>query len=177
MRKHNGMRPQDVLVLIKIHLMGDQPWRYGDIAGMLSMSQSEVAEALHRSMQARLVDDTKRKVFRASLFEFLVHGLTYVFPAQPGALVRGMATAHAAPPLADYFGEETDMFVWPDESGTDRGQAISPLTENVLAACKKDPEFYAYMALLDTLRIGQAREREAAIKELQQRLLPVGYAV
>jgi hypothetical protein len=31
--------------------------------------------------------------------EFLIHGLKYVFPAYPGALVRGVPTAHSAEPL------------------------------------------------------------------------------
>ena len=80
MRKHNGMRPQDVVILLKIVALGDTPWRYSDIAQSLHISQSEVAEALNRSKQARLVDGTKKKVFRASFMEFLTYGVKYVFP-------------------------------------------------------------------------------------------------
>ena len=175
MRKHNGMRPQDILVLVKIIQLGDTGWRYGDVARMLHMSQSEVAEALHRCMLARLIDDTKRNVFRQSLLEFLVHGLKYVFPAQPGALVKGIPTAHAAPPLSAAFpGDE--IFVWPAETGTARGQALAPLTEHVPVASLEDPDFYGWMALLDTLRVGSSREFRAAEEEIRNRLIPVAHA-
>ncbi|WP_293298436.1 MULTISPECIES: hypothetical protein [unclassified Microcoleus] len=40
-----------------------------------------------------------RKILKQAVLEFLVHGLRYVFYAQPGSLSRGLPTAHSAEPL------------------------------------------------------------------------------
>lgn len=170
MRKHNGMRPQDVVILLKIVLLGDTPWRYSDISAALTISQSEVAEALNRSKQARLVDASKRKVFRSSFLEFLSYGLKYVFPAQPGSVVRGIPTAHSAKPLSELIMSE-EMYVWPSPVGNTRGQAVSPLYPNVIQAIRHDPELYEMLALLDAVRVGRAREQKIAIEELRKRIM------
>src|SRR5688500_1853332 len=100
MKAQNGMKPQDILILLKLVCLKDYKWRYSDLAHLLEMSQSEVFESLERSRIACLVDGEKRKVFRSALTEFLNYGLKYAFPAEPGSLCRGMPTAHSAPPLA-----------------------------------------------------------------------------
>ncbi|MCB0836501.1 MAG: hypothetical protein KDE26_07375 [Bacteroidetes bacterium] len=176
MRKHNGMRPQDVVILLKIVILGDTPWRYSDIAQSLHISQSEVAEALNRSKQARLVDSSKKRVFRASFIEFLTYGLKYVFPAQPGALVRGIPTAHSARPLSEMLVSDRDAFVWPSAVGNVRGQAIIPLYPSIIKAIRKDPQLYEMLALLDAVRIGHAREQKIAIEELSKRIRENAYA-
>lgn len=170
MRKHNGMRPQDVVILLWMSKQGNQPWKYADAAGMLKISQSEVAEALHRNLQAKLVDPTKKKVHKAALMEFLVHGLKYVFPAQPGALVRGIPTAHAARPLVDHIVAEHDIFVWPSPIGNMRGQAVTPLYDSVLKAIRTDPELYELLALADAMRVGRVHEQKIAEELLRERV-------
>jgi len=164
------MRPQDVVILLKIVLLGDTPWRYSDISASLTISQSEVAEALNRSKQARLVDASKRKVFRASFLEFLSYGLKYVFPAQPGSVVRGIPTAHSAKPLSELILSE-EMYVWPSPVGNTRGQAVNPLYSNVIQAIRHDPQLYEMLALLDAVRVGRAREQKIAIEELRKRIM------
>ena len=46
MKKHNGMRPQDIVVLLKIISIRDDKWRNIDIANAIGISPSEVSEAL-----------------------------------------------------------------------------------------------------------------------------------
>ena len=60
MKKHNGMRPQDIVVLLKILSMKNNDWRNIDIANALQISPSEVSEALNRCKIARLIDNKKR---------------------------------------------------------------------------------------------------------------------
>ena len=98
MKSHNGMRPQDVVILLKISTMQGNTWRFQDIAESLKISPSEVSESLQRSRLAGLVSENKRTVYTSSFLDFLVSGLKYVFPALPGAVVRGIPTAHSAPP-------------------------------------------------------------------------------
>jgi hypothetical protein len=170
MKKHSGMRPQDIVLLLKMVALDRRPWRIIDLASSLHMSQSEISEALHRSRISGLVDVTKREVHRTSLLEFLLYGLRYVFPAQPGGLARGMPTAHSAAPLAQHIVSGKEAVVWPDDDGNMRGQSIEPLYRTVPQAAREDKTLYELLVLADALRIGRARERAAAGAELKRRL-------
>jgi hypothetical protein len=60
MRKHNGMRPQDIVDLLKIMGSGDTSWQNKDLSWALSLSASEITESLNRSQIAGLVDGKKK---------------------------------------------------------------------------------------------------------------------
>lgn len=167
MRKHNGMRPQDIVVLLKIIALGNAQWQLKDIAQQLHLSASEVSESLNRSQIAGLVDAAKKKVRLQSLMQFLQHGLHFVFPQQPGTMVNGIATAHAHPFMQQYFASEIP-FVWADVQGKERGLSIEPLYPNQIQAIKTDPTLYKLLALIDVIRIGKTREIEVAIAELKK---------
>lgn len=169
MKKHSGMRPHDILVLLKIAAKGTQPWYMKDLSIELGISASEVSESLNRSAFAGLLTQDKTRLMHTALLEFLEHGLRYVYPQQPGALVRGMATAHSAQPLHDLIQSE-EAYVWPYAEGTVRGQAIEPLHPKLPEACLKDPAFYELVALCDALRVGRAREKQLAVQELKNRI-------
>ena len=171
MKAHSGMRPQDILILLKLVCLKNTSWRYSDIAQSLNMSQSEVFDSLERSRIAGLVNAEKRNIFRSAFFEFLIYGLKYVFPAEPGPLCRGIPTSHSAPPLASQIiASDNDNYVWPTSDGTTRGQSIRPLYPTVPLAAKKDPELYELLALVDALRVGRTRERKLAREQLEQRI-------
>ncbi|MFM8432117.1 MAG: hypothetical protein ACKOA1_04900, partial [Bacteroidota bacterium] len=99
MKKHNGMRPQDVVILLKIATKKLLPWQMKDLAAELFISNSEVSESINRSIQAGLISSDKKTLLKGALLEFLNHGLKYVYPQHPGSIVRGIATAHSAQPL------------------------------------------------------------------------------
>jgi hypothetical protein len=42
MKKHNGMRPQDIVVLLRIISMQNQEWRNIDIANALNLSPKDL---------------------------------------------------------------------------------------------------------------------------------------
>jgi hypothetical protein len=175
MKRHNGMRPLDIVVLLKIIAL-QQPgrliaWRKKDLADWLQISASEVSESLNRSEIAGLVDTSHQSVLRRSFLEFLLFGLRYVFPQQPGALVAGMPTAHSAPVLAQAI-ITTEIYVWPDDTGLVRGQAIEPLYRTVPQAARQDETLYDLLALTDVLRVGRTREIILAQTLLKERMLP-----
>ncbi len=89
MRKHRGMRPQGIVILLIIATFGPRSWHNKELAERLGISASEVSESLHRSRQAGLLASDKKQLMINALVEFLEHGFKYVFPQQPGALVRG----------------------------------------------------------------------------------------
>jgi len=169
MKTHNGMRPHDIVVLLKIAAKGKQTWLMKDLSYELSISASEISESINRSVIAGLISHNKKELMKLNLLDFLRYGLRYVYPEQPGALVRGVATAHAAPPLNKIIVSQ-EAYVWPYGKGNLRGQAITPLHPKVPEAALKDESFYILMALVDSLRVGRAREKEIAFQELKQRI-------
>ena len=64
--------------------------------------------------------------------------------------------------------------VWPDPDGEVRGESLAPLHKSVPYAAKNDAQLYALLALVDAIRGGSARERDAARKELERRLSRYG---
>jgi len=162
------MKPQDILIILKILLWEDNQWSIDRIAKSVGLSASETHAAIKRCEKSGLYSTVTRKPVRSSLEEFIIHGLKYAFPVEPGPLERGMLTAHSAPPLSDIIAN-----VWPYEEGNARGIKISPLYPSVPFACKTDSELYQYLALIDSLRIGRARERKLAeeifIKKLRNK--------
>ncbi len=164
------MRPQDIVILLKIAAIGHQDWIINDLAHDLGISQSEVSESLNRSMIAGLLAADKRKLMKNALLEFLQYGLRYVFPQKPGAIQRGLATAHSAPPLNESINSE-ELYIWPWANGEHRGQAIKPLHPSVPKACLKDKKLYELLALTETLRVGKVREQKLALAELKKKLL------
>lgn len=170
MKKHNGMRPQDIVVLIKIISLQQADWRNIDIANAILISPSEVSEALNRCKIAGLIDSKKRKVNINSFIEFLIYGLKYVFPVEPGAVVRGIPTAHSASPIKEHISSGNDIYVWPYAKGNYRGQAIEPLYKTLPKVVENDASFYELLTVVDTIRVGRVREIEIAIGELNKRL-------
>jgi hypothetical protein len=135
------------------------------------MSASEVHASVQRAAKAGLVQLDDRAPNRQALLEFLVHGLKYAFPAERGAITRGMPTAHAAAPLAKKLAASNEPPpVWPDPEGSVRGEALEPLYRSVPSAARADAQLYEWLALVDAVRSGRARERELAAKELRRRL-------
>jgi len=170
MKKHNGMRPQDIVVLLKIISIRDDKWRNIDIAHAIGISPSEVSEALNRCKIARLIDSKKRKVNINSFIEFLVYGLKYVFPTEPGPIVKGIPTAHSASPIKEHISSDADVYVWASAKGSHRGQAIEPLYKTLAKIVKDDKLFYELLTIVDTIRVGRVREIKIAIEELNKRL-------
>lgn len=162
MKEHKGMRPQDIVILLKIIALGDRDWYNKDLASQLSISNSEVSESLNRSLVANLIEKDKKTVCKEALLEFLVYGLKYAFPAKTGRLIRGMPSGYSAPVLSNDFVVD-DPHVWPAKGHSTKGIAIDPLYKTVPNACVEDSNLYDMLALIDALRIG---ERDEQVVEL-----------
>jgi len=163
------MRPHDIVILLKIASKEQQDWYMKDLAHELGISSSEVSESIHRSVVAGLLGSDKKNLNKLALLDFLKSGLRYVYPQQPGALVRGLQTAHSAMPLnAKIMSDE--QYVWPYAKGDKRGQSIEPLHPNLPDACLRDSKFYELIALADAIRVGKVREQNLAFELLKEKL-------
>ena len=139
------------------------------------VSKSEVNASLKRSMSVGMAKvDRKSKLPKANinaLLEFIEHGIKYVFPAKPSAMVRGIPTSIAAPVLEGKLMTAGEyIYIWPDALGKEMGQSVEPLYKTVPMAVKKDPRLYGFLALVDAIRLGAGRESAFAAKELEKRL-------
>ncbi len=172
------LKPQDVVVLLKLVALNDQPWTFQHLAVALSISQSEVHAAVHRAVAARLMNEATSSTgrpMRPQLLEFLVHGVKYAYPPERGEITRGVPTGYAAPPLNQQIAGSSDPPpVWPYAEGSVRGYAFAPLYRTVPEAALRDAALYELLALVDALRDGRARERSLAEKALEKRLRPAG---
>lgn len=139
------LKPQDVLILLKLVTFSREPWTYQRLAVDLSISQSEAHAGVKRAVAARLMSDGTTAAGRPvlpALAEFLIHGVRYAYPPTRGALTRGMPT----------------------------GYAFEPLYPSVPAAAARDAKLYELLALVDAIRDGRVRERNLAAKEIEKRL-------
>jgi hypothetical protein len=145
------------------------------LAQETGISKSQVSLSLNRCLDVGLAKrDRKLGIPRTNvkaLFEFVVYGLRYVFPARTGAVTRGITTSLGAPVLQSNLMSAGELVpVWPDALGNTKGQAVEPLFKSVTYAVRRDAELYAFLALIDSIRLGQPRERNIAVDQLHQRL-------
>lgn len=146
-----------------------------NLAKETGISKSQVSVSLNAMIDIGLVKyDRKLHVPRTNkraLFEFLIAGVRYVFPAKKGELTRGIATSFAAPVLEGKLMSGGEMVpVWAEPSGNTKGLAVNPLFKSFAVAIRNDPEMYRLLALIDALRIGLARERELATSLLKKQM-------
>ena len=165
------LKPQDIVIMLKLVVRNGSEWSYTELAYELSMSASEVHAGVKRAVAARLMDMHRKVPVKSNLLEFLIHGVKYAYHPDRGSLTRGMATGYAAQPLKALITQPDDPPpVWPDPEGQVRGYEFSPLYSSVPHACKVDPNLYELLALVDAIRDGRARERNIAVKEIQSRI-------
>jgi DNA-binding Lrp family transcriptional regulator len=162
-----SLRPHDVVVVLQLALRPQLP--YAALAEAVGLSQGESHNAVKRLTAARLLRPGGRQPNRTALLEFLTSGVPYAFAAEPGPIVRGVPTAHSAPPLAAEV-LDSDPVVWPSVEGQVRGASVEPLYPGAPATAQRNPDLYELLVLVDALRIGRARERQRAKAILHERL-------
>lgn len=173
------LKPQDVVVLVKLVECGEKRPTYAQIGQDLFLSPSEVHSAVQRAKQARLLHGPELREMPniLALQEFLIHGVKYAFPPVRGELTRGMPTAYAAEPLRSRIAAGSDPPpVWPYAEGKVRGYSFAPLYKTVPQAALRDEYLYEVLALIDAIRDGRTRERRIAEEELKSRLRSREYA-
>lgn len=183
------MKSQDIVVLLKlvslqdqkqaagttVHPDGDDPYSVRGLEASLGISKTEIAASIKRSLASGMVSknrETNRpNPNRRNLRDFILHGLKFVFPARPGSMQRGLPTAFAAPVLKDSLLSAGSLIhVWAYARGREMGQSIDPLFKTVPEAAEKDEGLYAYLALVDAIRLGNQREANLASDLLKKRL-------
>lgn len=168
------LKPQDLVVALKL-CVSKSIGTYASLGNSLGISASEAHAAVRRLTEAGLADPDSKSIHRTQLCNFITNGVPYAFPAKTKEITRGIPTAWAAPVMKDLISQSDGLTpVWPDPHGNTKGVAVKPLYPSVVMAALLDPALYDLLALVDALRIGRARERHIADKELNSRLKDYG---
>lgn len=168
-----SLKPQDLAIALKLVALHGERLPYRELGQQMRLSQFEAHAATQRLLAARLAVDVEGVIrpVTAVLESFMFYGAPYAFPPVRGEMTIGFPTAYGVSPLKErvMFSEENPP-VWPHPEGTHRGLTLQPLYESLPLAAQDDKALYELLALLDAMRIGQARERELAASLLQERL-------
>jgi hypothetical protein len=161
----------DILVLLKLMAAGRAPaLSVRKLEQELGLPKSSVANSLRRLNQAHLLmgDRRERRLSKLALLELLTHSIRYLFPSEIGGWVLGLPTAYSIKELAEELMPEGDPIVMPLAEGPQRGRSLEPIHPLAPIAAARDPRLHLLLALVDALRIGQARERKLAAQRLKQ---------
>lgn len=166
------IKDSDVYVLSGLVAHDNGDWTYRSLAERLGVPHAVVQRALSRTEDAGLYSAHRCRVHLPHFEEFSVHALRFLAPARLGALTRGVPAAWAAAPMNEAIissGEEPPP-VWPYAHGQVRGQAVEPLHRAAPEAIGEWSDLGEILALLDSLRVGDARVRNVAEEFLSTRL-------
>ena len=94
---------------------------------------------MERNAVAGLVSADKKRVNYLALRDFLIYGLKYAFPPQPGCSTRGIATARSAHPVNQHIAESEENYVWKYYKDTKRGNSIVPLYDKIPKIVENQP--------------------------------------
>lgn len=169
------LKPQDVVLMLKLISKGDSDWSQGSLAGELCMSPSEINGGIKRARACGFLDlhdDGRRhRVRKQRLKEFMLSGLKYVFPAQRGQPSVGMVTAEASDIFHQHLPSESPFLpVWPVEHGKFAGYSLQPLYPSVPRAAANDPVLHDLLAIADVLRDWENPHHKLAQTLLTERL-------
>lgn len=168
------LKPQDILVALKLATLTGSHWSFPSLSASLGISVGEAHKSIQRLTSAHLYNPRTRTSVHAALEEFLLHGLRYAFPVDRQGVTFGIPTAWAAPPLKEKLVITEDMPpVWAHPDGNVKGEGWVPLYPTVAQAALNDDGLYQLLALLDSIRGGNARERELAGELLHLKLQEV----
>lgn len=183
------LRAQDVLVALQLVLIEAHPPPELDSPFLASLRLNPTVRALAEAVgisPAEFTRSTARlrhcnlaapgsssTVSITALEEFVLHGLRYVFPGEPGTIGIGLPTSWAGPnwrslpPDRHVRGDDREKPVMPwDGPGAERGVRLDPIYPSAPQMAARCRIMHATLARIDSLRSGAARERRIAAEEL-----------
>jgi hypothetical protein len=177
----SSLKPQDLVVCLKLHLVSGRPWSYSQLADEVGLSQGGLHQSVERGRSAGLlyVVSEELKVARKRLYDLCAVAVRTIFFPVRGEIGKGMPTAlHAEPlkgfreklaeKLGDRISPDLVPLVWPDPRGTVRGETLEPIHPSAVHAAGNDVQLYELLALIDVVRIGRSKERRSASERLER---------
>ena len=163
MRQSTRLSTTDVAVLL--HLLIHPDASYGDMAAMLGVGKATAHASVARLLRSGLAHAVGQSGVAAApgpAGEFLQFGAAYAFPAVTVPRARGIRTGFAAPGNEGLNAIDATPIVWSSRLGNAFGMGVEPLLPKAPDISFRDPALYRLHALVDALRLGDARAREVA---------------
>lgn len=170
--KQTILRPGDVAVALQLAITPDTTLAI--TADATGRSVGEIHNGVRRLVAAGLVDAAARRVFREPLLRFIRWGVPHAFPVTLGGPAIGIPTGWDAPGArgepqvnpTDGEGSGRVLYVWPTANGEGRGIALQPLYPITSDVATRNPQLWLALAMVDAIRLGGAREGDAAARKL-----------
>jgi len=165
------MKSHDILLLLKLISLdrSSAPSNHYTVRALgayLGLAKSTIATSLKRCHRLDFLTDNQ--VNRSNLLEFIIYALRYVFPAKRGTLARGVATGIHTLAGSHLLSAGDLIYVWPYARGHYTGLSIEPLYKTVPHAALTDRLLYELLICVDSIRMGNARERNLATAHLKK---------
>lgn len=161
--------PQDIVLAVRL-LDAKEDWTFASLGKLIGISASQCHLSFGRLGKSGLLDTTLRTPIRSNLLELLEHGIRYFFPGiVHGEMVTGIPTAHSAPVWkGKLIAPNNISLVWQHPKGQSTGLQFEPLYKTVPTIALAHEKTYSILAVVDSLRIGKAREKKAAATLLKE---------
>lgn len=158
------LQPSDIASLLYLRLHPADP--YSAMAERLGISKSTAHESVRRLVRNRLAHESREAmavVAEGPAMDFLAFGVPYTFAPDTVPDARGVATGLRVLAAREASGMSAALaLVWPSKLGDARGIGVPPLVPAAPDLPHRDPPLYRMLALVDALRLGDARERGVA---------------
>ncbi len=164
------MKPQDLLVILKIFLWNEGSWSMSRLGASIGLSKSETHYSVKRCIDIGLLGEKTLYPKPTLIQECIEHAVKFMFPPKWGDNGVGIPTMHSTEPLSKKISSSSPLIVWPCDKGSLEGTILHPIYSSVPQACLQDKHIYEYFALIDSIRAGKARERKIALEELTLRI-------
>lgn len=156
-----ALKPQDLLVRLKVAAHPPQRWAHAALGEALGPSASAVHASVKRAAASGLVVAPGRGAWspvRPRLLEFVLHGVRHVCSATAGPVRRGVPTAFGAePPASRPTVAPGEAPVWTHPAGKAKGPTRSPLHRTAPQAALTDPNLPHLLGIPQAL--GALREQ------------------
>lgn len=165
MRKLVGLKPQDIVLMMKLLPGAHLPQK--ELAEQLQISQAEISHGLKRLKASQLINSSG-KIIKESSLEFMVHAVKYMCPPQLGSPAIGIPTSFAHPEFKFVKYNANEIYVWPHPEGKTKGIALQPIYPTLPQACLEDKNLYKLASLVEMIRSGRARERKIGEEKIRE---------
>lgn len=173
--KQSALRPADVVTAIEIAVSPGAT--LAQLAQSSAKSIGETHNAIRRLTQSGLLFPDRRLAAVDALLQFIRWGVPHAYPAMLGGPAVGYPTAviRADPgllngPAGASGGADKAEYVWPWAEGSFGGTALTPLFPAAVRLVDRNPRLVSMLSHIDLVRVGGARERDAAIDALARAL-------
>jgi hypothetical protein len=176
--KQTALRPSDIVSALEIAVRPGST--LAELAERSAKSIGETHNAIRRLGLSALLLPDQRAVAVDALLQFIRWGVPYAFPATLGGPAVGWPTAILLPvgsAPSDITGgragaADSAEYVWPSADGRVSGTALIPLFPGAPRLTDRNPQLATMLSYVDLVRVGGARERDAAIDALGRILRP-----